>query len=469
MIERFKSFARIIRDFNYKLKFSSVTIVPLGFLMLILWGTIMLCFPFSTVSGQKTTFLTALFTSTTSVCVTGGVVVPTFSHWSLFGKFIILLLIQLGGMGVIAVTSMFVYCAQKKFSVRNQVLIRDSFDLDTFSEVNSFLKNVFKGTFIVEMIGAVFYMIRFIPKYGILKGVWYSVFTAISAFCNAGIDILGPDSLISYNKDYLVMLTTIFFFVSGGLGYVVWFDIRDSLTTSLLKQRGFVKRIRRFNVHTRLVLILTFVFIIGGALCVFVMEYSNPRTIGNMDMGDKIMNSIFQSVTFRTAGFTTVSQSGLNESTTAVGDILMFIGGSPVGTAGGAKTITVFILLANFVSFIKNRNETVIFHKKVSTENLRKASAIFMLHLSLAIIISIIISHVEGINMVDSLYEVMSSISTVGLSRDVTGALSSIGQIIIIITMFLGRLGPISMALLFNTKEEKKNNISYGEGRFYIG
>ena len=452
-----------------KINLSAVQIIPLGFFLIILCGALFLMLPISSATRTGTSFLNALFTSTTSVCVTGGVVVPTYSYWSLFGKIIILILIQLGGLGIIAVNMIIVVITKKKISVRNLILLRDSYDLNSLSNVSVFFRDVIVGTLLVEALGAVTYAIRFVPKYGVIKGIWYSVFTAISAFCNAGIDILGPDSLMEYKSDYLILVTTMALIILGGLGYVVWFDLRDSVMMKLKKRNSLVKFKKRLGEHTKLVIIITGGLIVLGALCIFIMEYSNPDTIGNMSLSDKIVNSIFQSVTFRTAGFVTIPQSGLRECSAAFGDVLMFIGGSPVGTAGGVKTITVFILLLNLVSFVRDRNEIVVFSKKVSRDFLRKASAIFMLNLALAIIFTILLSAIDGINIVDSSYEVVSSISTVGLSRDVTGILSAPGKSMIIIAMFLGRIGPISMALLLNKKHSQKNHVSYAEGKFFVG
>ncbi|WP_051437623.1 potassium transporter TrkG [Eubacterium xylanophilum] len=448
---------------------TSVQLIPLGFLGIILLGALLLMLPISSASGQWTSFLTALFTATTSVCVTGGVVVPTYLYWSLFGKIVILLLIQLGGLGIVAVSMIIIFCTKKRISVKNRLVLRDAYDLESLKNVTSFFHEVILGTWIVELLGTAFYAIRFIPKYGIVRGAWYSLFTSISAFCNAGIDILGPDSLIGFNQDYLVMCTTMGLIILGGLGYVVWYDIRLTLTKSYRRFLGYERTKRRFGEHTRLVLILTIGLILGGALCFFILEYSNPETIGGMSTNDKIMNSIFQSVTCRTAGFTTISQKGLSESSALFGDVLMFIGGSPVGTAGGVKTVTVFVLCLNFVSFIRNRNEAVVFGKKISQEQIRKAAAIFALNLFLVVSISILVSAIDGINVVDAVYETVSSISTVGLSRDVTASLSSLTQIIIIIAMFLGRVGPISMALLFASPGTGKNQVKFASGRFYIG
>ena len=450
-------------------RLTSAQIIPLSFLVTIIIGTILLLLPISTAEGQSTDLLTAAFTSTTSICVTGLVVVDTYLHWSLFGKIIILILIQLGGLGIIAVTSILMLIIHRKFSLSQYVMIHDAFNLDSMEGLIKFLTGVFKGTFIVEGIGAMVYMITFIPKYGALRGIWYSVFTAISAFCNAGIDILGPDSLISYNGNVLLIINTMFLIVMGGLGYVVWFDISNGLKNKFKKKISLRFMVKHFSEHTKLVLSLTGVLILSGAVIVFIMEYNNPDTIGNMTFGGKALNSIFQSVTFRTAGFASVPQQSLTDGTAALGLLFMFIGGSPVGTAGGVKTVTLFFVVLNGVSFIRNRKEVVVFKRKVSSEMMQKAAAIILVSFSVTFVFLLLLLLTNDVNLMDASYEIFSATATVGLSRALTPVLNPFGKILIIIAMYLGRIGPISMALFFNYRGMEKNSISFAEGRYFVG
>ena len=452
-----------------KNKIKSAQIIPLSFLGAIIVGTILLMLPISTAEGEATGIVTALFTSTTSICVTGLVVVDTFSHWSLFGKIIILILIQLGGLGVISVTSIFMLMIHKRFTLGQNLMLHDAFNLDSMSGLIKFLKGVFAGTFVVEGIGALFYMIAFIPQFGVGEGIWISVFTAISAFCNAGIDIIGPNSLIDYNGNALVLINTMFLIVLGGLGYVVWFDFVKGFAEGIHKKYSVKTVLKRLSEHTKLVLWLTLGLIISGAIVVFIAEYSNEATIANMSLGGKILNSIFQSVTFRTAGFAAVPQDGLTETTCAIGILYMFIGGSPVGTAGGIKTVTFFVALINAVSFIRNRNETVLYGRKIGRDLIHKSAAIITVSFSVTFVMLLLILLTNDVCMTDALYETFSATATVGLSRALTPKLNTIGRLIIIVSMYLGRIGPISMALFFNFSNPDKNLVKFPRGNYFVG
>ena len=450
------------------LKISSEKMIPLGFLILILIGTLLLMLPISTAKGEQTDFLTALFTSTTSTCVTGLVVVDTYQHWSIFGQVVILFLIQFGGLGIIAVASAVILALKKKISYRERLLIRDAFNLNSGSGLVKFLLRVFRGVFLVEALGTVLYLPAFIPAYGI-KGIWISLFTSISAFCNAGLDIIGPNSLVPYQNNPLVLLVTMFLIIAGGLGYVVWFDISTNFMDSVRKKRPAGRFFSRLSEHTKLVLVMTAVLIFIGAIAVFFMEFQNPETLGNLPFGEKILNSFFQSVTFRTAGFATIPQESLTHGTGILGLIFMFIGGSPVGTAGGVKTVTIALLFLNVLSFILDRKETIAFKRSVPETLIRKATAIVSVGLVVLIVFSVLLSATNGLNSLDSLYEVTSATATVGLSRAVTPGLNMLGRIIIIFCMFFGRIGPISMALFFSAGIMKANHISHAEGNFFVG
>lgn len=453
-----------------KLHIRSAQIIPLGFFALIVVGTLLLLLPFATAPGEKTDVLTALFTATTSVCVTGLVVVDTFSHWSTFGHIVILLLIQLGGMGVIAVASSFMMAIGKKITLRGKLLLRDAFNLNTTEGLGRFLLRVVRGTFIVEGIGALLYMIAFIPKFG-LKGIWISVFTAVSAFCNAGIDIIGPNSLCDFWNDPLVLIVTMGLIVFGGLGFVVWFNLTEALRETVNPKkkirRGFFARLSEMS---KLVLALTGVLILIGAVVVFVLEYDNKETLGEMPLFYKILNSFFQSVTFRTAGFASVGQGGMREATSIFGDVLMFIGGSPVGTAGGVKTVTIFAALLNVVAFIRDRNETVVFRRRIPEALIKKSHAIVAVSLGVAVTGTVLLlaTHPQ-FGLADALYEMFSATGTVGLTRGLTPRLNVFGRILVIITMYFGRIGPISMALFFNISRPSDNDLHYADGRYIVG
>lgn len=449
-------------------KIKSAQIIPLGFLLMIFVGTLLLMLPFSSASGESAPFLTALFTATTSVCVTGLVVVDTYAYWSLFGQIIILILIQLGGLGIIAVYSSIMILAKKQISFSGRLLIRDAYNLNGVSGLVRFLVAVLKGTFAVEGIGACFYMVDFIPRFG-LKGIWYAFFTSISAFCNAGIDLLGPDSLIQYQSNTYILVVTMALIVLGGLGYVVWFDLKLQAESTFQAKRGLRFFYQRLNEHTKLVLMLTLVLIVSGAVIVGILEWNNDATIGTMSVGDKILNSIFQSVTFRTAGFAAVPQDGLTEATSIAGCIYMFIGGSPVGTAGGVKTVTLFLIIVNTFGFINNTEESVLYKRSVSKDLIRKASAIVSVSFFITFIFIVFLLATNNVGTTDAIYEVTSATATVGLSRALTPNLNDAGRIIIILAMYLGRIGPISMAVFFSTNHPEKMKVRQAEGKFIVG
>ncbi|MBQ8974793.1 MAG: potassium transporter TrkH [Oscillospiraceae bacterium] len=452
-----------------KARITSAQLIPLSFIIAILVGALLLMLPFATADGESTDILTALFTSTTSVCVTGLVVVDTFSHWTIFGKTVILILIQLGGLGIITVTSALMLFVHKKMSLKSRLLIHDAFNLNTIHGLLRFLRRVVKSTFAVEGMGALLYMTVFIPKFGVAEGIWQSVFTAVSAFCNAGLDVLGPDSLISYNSNPLILIVTMALIVIGGLGYIVWFNTARTVRVGIKKRYSPATTLRRLSEHTKLVLCLTAFFILFGAVLIFIFEYDNPDTIGRMSLGGKILNSFFQSVTLRTAGFSSVSQGALRGSSALLGCLFMFIGGSPMGTAGGVKTVAFFVIAVNVLSFIENRDETVIFDRRVPAALIRKATAIITVSAVILIILLIALVALEDIPALDALYEMASAIGTVGLSRGITPSLGGAGRILIIIGMYLGRIGPISMALFFNTGAPAENSISVTEGKFIVG
>lgn len=452
-----------------KRRMKSVHYIPLSFLALILVGAFLLTLPISTASGEGTDFITALFTSTTSVCVTGLVVVDTFSYWSLFGQLVIVLLIQIGGLGVVTVGGLLMMARKMKFSLGDRVLLEDSLNVDRKREVKSFLFRVIKGVGLVEGIGAALYSIEFVPMLGTEKGVWASVFHSVSAFCNAGMDIVGPNSMIDFNKSPLLMIVTMALIILGGIGFVVWVDITDSIREGIKKHFSIPTIYRRISEHSKLVVLLTLGLILVGAVIVYLAEYDNPATLGTMDVGDKIMNSLFQSVTWRTAGFASVPQDSLTDVTVVSGCILMFIGGSPVGTAGGVKTVTAFLFFMNAVSYITGRSEAVVFHHRITRERMRKASAIVFVSMVIALIMTLLLLSRGGMDLSAALYEVFSAIGTVGVSKGLTPNLDDIGRIIIIITMYLGRIGPISMAFFFSKERNTSNKIKHSEGNFYVG
>ena len=462
----------ILLSFRNKLMkkiYNPVNLIPASFLFTIIAGSLLLMLPFASAPGERTSYLTALFTATTSVCVTGLVVVDTYSHWSFFGQLIIAMLAQIGGLGMIAVAASIMLISKKKFTLTDRLLLKDSFNLNSSSNLLSFLIKVFRGTFIFEGIGAVLYMLVFIPKFGILKGIWASIFNAVSAFCNAGMDVLGANSLIDYRGNALVMAVTECLIIFGGLGFVVWFDLQKGIANGFKNRFSPITTIRRFTEHTKIVLFVTTLLLLEGMLLFLFFEWNNPLTLGNLSFSGKLANAFFESVTMRTAGFATIPQENLSEASCLIAYVLMFIGGSPVGTAGGVKTVTIFLLFMNVRTYLKDANENVIFNKRVAASLMKKAAAIVVVSFTVICTLTLVLLAVNAVPLEDALFEVVSACATVGLSRGLTASLNAPARLVIILAMYLGRIGPISMVAFFSRKNYDSNKIQYAEGNFYVG
>lgn len=440
-----------MRRHRRKKEFTTTRIIALGFLGTIVFGTLLLMLPVSAASGEMTNFIDSLFTATTSVCVTGLVTVPTYAHWSVFGQIVIALLAQVGGLGVITFTMLFLMALGKRIGLKQRLLIQDAYNLDKIQGMVILIKKILKGTLIVEGVGALLYMTVFIPEFGWI-GIWKSVFNAISAFCNAGMDVLGPDSLAPYVANPIVNITTMLLIILGGIGFPVWWSVLDMFCRRRRKRRTLFTGAHHLPLHTKMVLFMTLSLIAGGALLIFLLEYNNPETLGNLPWWQKIQAALFQSVTTRTAGFLTISQAGLRKATAMICCLLMFIGGSPSGTAGGVKTTTVAILVLTVISIIKGRNDTEMFGRKINGNLVRRALSIFMVSFGVMLLAVIALAIVQPGDFIDCLFEVISAIATVGLTRDFTTELTVAGRIIIIVTMYIGRIGPISLALFFNSR-----------------
>ncbi|MBO5912788.1 MAG: potassium transporter KtrB [Clostridia bacterium] len=439
-----------------KLKLSTTQIILLSFLIVILLGSLLLSLPISTANGQSVPYIDALFTATTSTCVTGLVTLPTATVWSTFGHIVILILIQIGGLGVITIMSGFMLMINRKMGMSDRLLVQDAFNLNTLAGLAAFIKKILAGTFIVESIGALLYMTVFVPEFG-LKGIWISVFNAVSAFCNAGIDIIGENSLCDYATNPIVNAVTSSLIILGGIGYIVWWDV-----ISVVKRRSAKnKRIfRHLSLHSKIALVTTGALILSGGVLFFIFEYNNPNTIGQMSLFDKIQVSLFQSVTTRTAGFASVPQENLTNASSVISLVLMLIGGSPVGTAGGVKTVTVVVLLCSAVATIKNKNSATIFNRTISPDSVRKAMTVVMTFAVIMLVSTVLLCVASDSDLLDVLYETVSAPATVGLSRNFTENLDVFGKLIIITTMYFGRVGPISFAVAFGQRGQNQNVVS---------
>ena len=451
------------KTFHFKL--TTTQAVMLSFFLAIFVGSILLALPISSSGSEAVPYIDALFTATTSICVTGLVTLPTATTWSTFGHIIILILIQIGGLGIITVLFGFMIILKRKLGLEDRILIQDAFNLNTLSGLVKFVQKVLLGTFVVEGIGALLYMIVFIPEFGV-KGIWISIFNSISAFCNAGIDIIGEDSLCAYVFNPIINITTCLLIFLSGIGYIVWWDVLKVLKH--FKQQGW-KCFRYLTLHSKIALSATGILIFTGAFLIFIFEYHNPLTMADYSLVHKLQASLFQSVTTRTAGFATIPQQNLTNASAIVSLLLMFIGGSPVGTAGGIKTVTIMVLLVSALATIKNKEDVVLFHRTIPKEAVSKAVAVTSISFIVMFTSTVLLSAVTDAPALDIMYETISATATVGLTRNLTSSLNLWGKIILVITMYLGRVGPISLLLAFNKKTGNKNIIKNPTEEISIG
>lgn len=444
---------------------STTQIILLSFLGVILIGSVLLSLPVSSAGGRAVPYIDALFTATTATCVTGLVTVSTAATWSVFGQAVILLLIQIGGLGIITFMTAVMLLFNRKIGISDRLLIQDAFNLSTLSGIVAFVKKVLIGTLTVESIGACFYMTVFVPQFG-ARGIWVSVFNSVSAFCNAGMDIIGENSLCDYSGNALITLTTAALIILGGLGYIVWWDV--SRVIKNCKQNGG-RFFKSLTLHSKIVLISTAFLLITGTALTLCFEYNNPLTLAGLPMTDKIQAAFFQSVTTRTAGFASLPQENLTNPTAILSLLLMFIGGSPVGTAGGIKTVTAAVLLSITVSLISGKNSVSLFGRTISKQSVYKAVAVTVMSFSVMFVSTLLLSAVTNAPALDILFETVSAAATVGLSRSLTGALNLLGKLIIIFTMYFGRVGPISIAIAFGGKNPSRNIIKNPTEEISIG
>ncbi|WP_097677445.1 TrkH family potassium uptake protein [Anaerosalibacter sp. Marseille-P3206] len=432
-------------------------VLALGFAGLIILGGILLNLPIATKSGESIGFLDALFTSASSVCVTGLVVVNTGEFWSLFGQIVIICLIQMGGLGFMTMATLVALILGKKITLKERLIIKEQFNQETMSGLVRLTKYIILSTFAIEGIGAILLSTRFIPKYGFIKGVWFSIFHAISAFCNAGFDITG-NSMVPFVGDIVVNLTICLLIIIGGLGFSVYIDVSRN------------KKFNRFTLHTKLVLVITLILIVISTIIVYLIEWDNAGTLYNLSIKDRTLASFFQAVVPRTAGFNSVDIGKLKDTTVFITIILMFIGGSPISTAGGIKTTTFGAIVLTTISVIKGDRDVVLFKKRISQEIINRSLAILSVGICLVTVVSLILTISEEATFLDLLFETTSAFGTVGLTRGVTPSLSKFGRVLIILTMYSGRVGPLTMAFAFAKKQKSKlNNYRYSEGNLFVG
>ncbi len=461
----------LVLRFNHKLSPSQTIVI--SFVLLLLIGSILLYLPISRQNGVEVSYLDALFTTTSAVCVTGLVTLTTSATWSIFGKIVILCLIQLGGLSLITIFTFFLVHIGKKVTLKDRLAVQSAFNIQSLSGMVKLVNLVIRGTLIVEGIGAVFLFIFFLQQ----KMAWYQalafgIFHSVSAFCNAGFDIIGELSLIPYVDSILLNLTIMFLIIVGGIGFSVWRDIHLKVQSVLSHNN---RKKLYLSLHTKLVLISTVTLIIAGALLIYCSEYSNPETLGNLSQGKRVLASFFQSVTLRTAGYASIPQNELNDTSKMISCILMLIGGSPGGTAGGIKTVTVAIIICSVISTITGCKNITLFHRTIPIVTFQKAIAVVVIMLILWLSGTVMLSFTERYSdfnhtPMDLLFEVASALGTVGLTTGITPYLSAPGKVILIVFMFIGRLGPIALLLsIANRNSEINGRINYPSEDIMIG
>lgn len=438
---------------------SKVQTIALGFFLIIVVGTILLMLPIASRDGQSTGFLNALFTATSSTCVTGLVVVDTYTSWTLFGQVVIIGLIQIGGLGFITIGMFFSIFLKRKIGLKERNLIQESVNTLQISGMVRLVKKIVCYSLVFEGIGALLLMIRFIPRFGWLKGIWYGIFHSISAFCNAGFDLMGQfepySSLTMYYDDILVNVVIMLLIVIGGIGFIVWDDIS--------KHKW---QIKKYMLHTKIVLSMTVILILGGALCFYLFERNN--LLLGMDVQGQVLSSFFGSVTPRTAGFNTTDTEAYTEATRMLTVILMFIGGSPGSTAGGIKTTTMMVILLYIWSNLRNKKGLNIFGRRLDEDAIKKASTVFFINLILAAACATIMCALEAVPLSDIMMEVFSAIGTVGISTGITRDITTVSKYILILLMYCGRIGSMSFALSF-TEKKRSNPVQLPVERITIG
>ncbi|MBY0012485.1 TrkH family potassium uptake protein [Paenibacillus typhae] len=438
-------------------KLSPPQILVGGFAAVILIGTLLLMLPFASASGHSLRFIDALFTATSATCVTGLVVVDTGTHFSLFGQIVILLLIQVGGLGFMTMATLFALLLKRKISLRDRLILQEAMNQSSMEGIVRLIRRVLVYSLVIETVGAVLLALRWAADMPLGRALYYGVFHAVSMFNNAGFDLFGEyRSLTAYASDSVVNLVVMVLIVSGGIGFIVMADLIE------------YRKSRRLQLHSKVVLSMTGALILTGAVVIFVFEFTNTRTLGPLNFGGKIWTSFFQSVTPRTAGANTVDISGMRQATQFFIIILMFIGASPGSTGGGIKTTTFTLMIGAVVSMLRGREDIVLFRYRLAQERVFKALTITLLALLLIVSVSMVLSTTEGRPFLMILFETTSAFATVGLSMGLTPELSDAGKILLCLTMFAGRLGLLTLAYALGPKQGKPL-YKYPEGKMIIG
>ena len=442
-----------------KSKLSHVQVIAFGYILMILIGTLLLMLPFASADGQCAPFQTAAFTATSASCVTGLILRDTATAWTPFGQAVILLLIQVGGLGFMTIATLFFLAAGKRMGLRSREIMVESINTTKIGGLMKLTKTILLGTLCFEGTGALLLAIRFVPTFGWGKGIWYSMFHAVSAFCNAGFDLLGVYepfcSLVPYQSDWLVNLVIMALIVLGGLGFLVWED---------LMRCGL--RFKRYRLHTKLVLSASAILLFGGALLIYVFEAN--ATGADLSQGERILTALFASVTCRTAGFNTVDVAAMSNASKLLSVLLMLIGGSPGSTAGGIKTTTVAVILLYTVASFRGDSSPTVFGRRISEDTLRKSVNVLFINVSIMLAAAIALCALQPLPLVDVLYETSSAMGTVGITTGITRDLCSASVWIIALLMYLGRVGSVTFAVALLEKRAKPP-VSYPTEQITVG
>lgn len=435
--------------------------IALGFALIILAGACLLHLPISSKTGEWTPWITCLFTATSATCVTGLAQVDTFLHWNLFGQVVILALIQLGGLGFISLMTLVSLALRRRIGLSQRMIMASALNLSNTAGVVRVVRHALIGTCILETLGAIVLAIRFIPVFGLGRGLWFGVFHAVSAFCNAGFDLLGGytgpfSSLAGFQSDPLVLGVIMTLIVVGGLGFFVWEDLLRC------------KRWKYFSLYTKLVLALTGALILSGCLAILWFEWDNPATLGGMSTGEKILNALFQSVTLRTAGYATLDQAGLTDNSTVIGILFMLVGGSSGSTAGGIKTVTAGVLLLSLWESLQGREQVIFRGRTIPARRVLDAMTLTLSILMLLVVGTMALSLLDQVPFLSGVYEIASALGTVGLSRGVTTTLGTASSLIVILFMYVGRIGILAFSIAFVTRRAE-SKLKYPDVDIMIG
>ena len=440
---------------------SATKVIAVTFALIILVGALLLSLPIASRDGISCGFRPALFTATSATCVTGLSLFDTYTQWSGFGQIVIITLIQVGGLGFMSAATLVVFALRRKVGLKQRLLIAQALSVNDMDGIVNLQKTVLVGSFSIEAIGAVILTLRFLPEYGFATALKWGCFHSVSAFCNAGFDIFGcitpGASLMEFQSDPIVLLTLGALITVGGLGFLVWEEIAT------------LRSFRKFSVYTRLVLVTTLTLILAGWVLTCILEWNNPGTLGPMSIPDKLLNGLFQSLTLRTAGFASVDQALLTDSGKAVSMVLMLIGGSSGSTAGGLKTVTFVVLVLFLLARIRDKETVCVYKRTIPASQVMDAMTIAAVMIGLAMFGAIFISATSPVGFTDSLYEAVSALATVGLTAGATGSLSIPAQILIIIYMYFGRVGVLTISLGFLVGDRAEERFRYAQTNLLIG